>query len=190
MGLRTVGAGVRCTASGWPSCCSRECGMADNRGEGEGGAMPQLDETAVEEDLQTLPGWERRGDENIETFACETSRSQLCSPARSPAQLRWPATTPISTSLGHGHPGLVSPCRGWPDRSRLSPRPSHPGARPAPPSRLTGRRLGSRGSCGEGRFLALGAGMAVLMDRTLQTGRSRPWQVPIGELSRGTGVAT
>jgi hypothetical protein len=28
----------------------------------EGGAMPRLDDTAVAEGLQHLPGWERRGD--------------------------------------------------------------------------------------------------------------------------------
>jgi 4a-hydroxytetrahydrobiopterin dehydratase len=35
---------------------------------GKGGAMPLLDDTAVEEGLQRLPGWERRGNEIVKTF--------------------------------------------------------------------------------------------------------------------------
>jgi 4a-hydroxytetrahydrobiopterin dehydratase len=31
--------------------------------------MPQLDDTAVAEGLRRLPGWERRGDEIVKTFA-------------------------------------------------------------------------------------------------------------------------
>jgi hypothetical protein len=30
--------------------------------------MPQLEDTAVEEDLQYLPGWERRGNRNVKTL--------------------------------------------------------------------------------------------------------------------------
>ena len=30
--------------------------------------MPRLDDTAVEEGLQRLPGWERRGSEIVKTF--------------------------------------------------------------------------------------------------------------------------
>jgi 4a-hydroxytetrahydrobiopterin dehydratase len=30
--------------------------------------MPRLDDTAVEEGLQHLPGWERRGDQIVKTF--------------------------------------------------------------------------------------------------------------------------
>jgi pterin-4a-carbinolamine dehydratase len=33
--------------------------------------MPRLDDTAVEEGLQHLPGWERRGDEIVKTFVQE-----------------------------------------------------------------------------------------------------------------------
>ena len=33
--------------------------------------MPQLDDTAVEEGLQRLPGWERRGNEIAKTFTCQ-----------------------------------------------------------------------------------------------------------------------
>jgi hypothetical protein len=39
--------------------------MADNRVRPEGGATAPLDNTTVEGDLQHLPGWERRGDENL-----------------------------------------------------------------------------------------------------------------------------
>jgi 4a-hydroxytetrahydrobiopterin dehydratase len=42
--------------------------MADNRGHREGGTMSRLDDTAVEEGLQRLPGWERRGNEILKTF--------------------------------------------------------------------------------------------------------------------------
>jgi 4a-hydroxytetrahydrobiopterin dehydratase len=42
--------------------------VADNRARWEGGAMPLLDDTAVEEGLQRLPGWERRGNEIVKTF--------------------------------------------------------------------------------------------------------------------------
>jgi 4a-hydroxytetrahydrobiopterin dehydratase len=33
--------------------------------------MPKLDDTAIEEGLQHLPGWERRGSEIIKTFTRE-----------------------------------------------------------------------------------------------------------------------
>src|SRR5829696_1509278 len=42
--------------------------IADNRLRAEGGAMPRLDDTAIEEGLQHLPGWERRGSEIVKTF--------------------------------------------------------------------------------------------------------------------------
>jgi 4a-hydroxytetrahydrobiopterin dehydratase len=42
--------------------------MADNRLRLEGGAMPPLDDTAVAEGLQHLPGWERRGNQIVKTF--------------------------------------------------------------------------------------------------------------------------
>jgi 4a-hydroxytetrahydrobiopterin dehydratase len=42
--------------------------MTDNRLRPEGEAMPRLDDTAVEEGLQHLPGWERRGDQIVKTF--------------------------------------------------------------------------------------------------------------------------
>jgi hypothetical protein len=42
--------------------------MADNRRPPKGEAMPQLEDTAVEEDLQYLPGWERRGNRNVKTL--------------------------------------------------------------------------------------------------------------------------
>jgi 4a-hydroxytetrahydrobiopterin dehydratase len=45
--------------------------MTDNRPPREGGAMPRLDDTAVEEGLQRLPGWERRGNEIVKTFTRE-----------------------------------------------------------------------------------------------------------------------
>jgi 4a-hydroxytetrahydrobiopterin dehydratase len=45
--------------------------MTDNRPPREGGAMPQLDDTAVAEGLQRLPGWERRGNQIVKSFVRE-----------------------------------------------------------------------------------------------------------------------
>jgi 4a-hydroxytetrahydrobiopterin dehydratase len=45
--------------------------MADNPGPPEGGATPRLDDAAVAEGLQRLPGWERRGNQIVKTFARE-----------------------------------------------------------------------------------------------------------------------
>jgi 4a-hydroxytetrahydrobiopterin dehydratase len=42
--------------------------MADNRIRVEGGTMPRLDDTAIEEGLQRLPGWERRGNQIAKSF--------------------------------------------------------------------------------------------------------------------------
>jgi 4a-hydroxytetrahydrobiopterin dehydratase len=43
-------------------------GVVDNHGRREGGTMPRLDDTAIEEGLQHLPGWERRGNQIVKTF--------------------------------------------------------------------------------------------------------------------------
>jgi 4a-hydroxytetrahydrobiopterin dehydratase len=51
--------------------CSPMSPLADNRVRAEGGAMSRLDDTAVEEGLQRLPGWERRGNEIVKTFTRE-----------------------------------------------------------------------------------------------------------------------
>jgi 4a-hydroxytetrahydrobiopterin dehydratase len=48
-----------------------DAALADNRVHVEGEAMPRLDDTAVEEGLQHLPGWERRGSEIVKTFTRE-----------------------------------------------------------------------------------------------------------------------
>jgi 4a-hydroxytetrahydrobiopterin dehydratase len=45
--------------------------MTDNRPPREGGAMTRLDDTAVAEGLQRLPGWERRGNQIVKTFVRE-----------------------------------------------------------------------------------------------------------------------
>jgi 4a-hydroxytetrahydrobiopterin dehydratase len=42
--------------------------MADNRIPAEGGTMPRLDDTTIEEGLQRLPGWERRGNQIVKSF--------------------------------------------------------------------------------------------------------------------------
>jgi 4a-hydroxytetrahydrobiopterin dehydratase len=45
--------------------------MADNHVRAEGGTMPRLDDTAVEEGLRRLPGWERRGSQIVKSFTRE-----------------------------------------------------------------------------------------------------------------------
>jgi len=45
--------------------------IADNRVRPEGGAMARLDDTAVAEGLQHLPGWQRRGNQLVKTFVRE-----------------------------------------------------------------------------------------------------------------------
>jgi 4a-hydroxytetrahydrobiopterin dehydratase len=50
---------------------SKTPALTDNRVHVEGGAMPRLDDTTVEEGLQRLPGWERRGNEIVKTFTRE-----------------------------------------------------------------------------------------------------------------------
>jgi 4a-hydroxytetrahydrobiopterin dehydratase len=45
--------------------------IAHNHVRLEGGAMPRLDDTAVAEGLQHLPGWERRGNQIVKTFVRE-----------------------------------------------------------------------------------------------------------------------
>jgi 4a-hydroxytetrahydrobiopterin dehydratase len=51
--------------------CSPMPALADNHVHVKGGTMPRLDDLAVEEGLQRLPGWERRGNEIIKTFVRE-----------------------------------------------------------------------------------------------------------------------
>jgi 4a-hydroxytetrahydrobiopterin dehydratase len=45
--------------------------LADNHVRAEGGAMPRLDDIAVEEGPRRLLGWERRGNQIIKTFVRE-----------------------------------------------------------------------------------------------------------------------
>src|SRR6266542_2024608 len=47
--------------------------MVDNHARREGGTMPLLDDAAVEKGLKRLPGWERRGNEIVKTFATAAS---------------------------------------------------------------------------------------------------------------------
>jgi 4a-hydroxytetrahydrobiopterin dehydratase len=54
-----------------PAACELLCSGCRYDGQSrssEGGTTPRLDDTAVEEGLQHLPGWERRGDEIVKTF--------------------------------------------------------------------------------------------------------------------------
>jgi hypothetical protein len=102
--------------------------------------MPRLEDTAVEEGLQHLPGWERRGDEIVKTFVRADFAHAMVfvnkgrRGGRPPPRHRHP--------LEQGHPGPVQPRRGRADRPRLPARRPHPGARPTRPARLTDRHLG------------------------------------------------
>src|SRR5215211_8005006 len=62
---------ARCAAGGSPNCCSHDAGVGGQSRRAEGGAMPRLDDTAVEEGLQRLPGWERRGNQIVKSFVRE-----------------------------------------------------------------------------------------------------------------------
>src|SRR5215216_4711559 len=66
------------TGGGWPAAQAggrpevlTMPAMAHNHVRPEGGAMPRLDDTAVAEGLQHLPGWQRRGNQIVKTFTRE-----------------------------------------------------------------------------------------------------------------------
>jgi 4a-hydroxytetrahydrobiopterin dehydratase len=48
-----------------------EAGGGEHPCRREGGTMPRLDDTAIEDSLQRLPGWERRGNQLVKTFPRE-----------------------------------------------------------------------------------------------------------------------
>jgi 4a-hydroxytetrahydrobiopterin dehydratase len=68
-GIAPAAAG--CAAGSWQLAdllFSPMAAMTDNHLPREGGAMPRLDDTAVAEGLQRLPGWKRRGNQIVKTF--------------------------------------------------------------------------------------------------------------------------
>ena len=66
--------------------------------------MPRLDDTAIEEGLQHLPGWERRGSEIVKTFVRADFAQAMVLSTRSPQRPRRPATILTSTSAGTRSP--------------------------------------------------------------------------------------
>jgi len=66
--------------------------------------MPRLDDTAVAEGLQHLPGWERRGNQIVKTFVREDFAHAMVLVNEVASGPRRPATTPTSTSAGTGSP--------------------------------------------------------------------------------------
>ena len=66
--------------------------------------MPRLDDTAVEEGLQRLPGWERRGNEIVKTFVREDFAHAMVFVNEVASAAEAPATTPTSTSAGTRSP--------------------------------------------------------------------------------------
>ena len=66
--------------------------------------MPRLDDTAIEEGLQHLPGWERRGNEIIKTFVRADFAQAITFVNEVAGGPRRPATTPTSTSAGTRSP--------------------------------------------------------------------------------------
>src|SRR5215207_7071741 len=147
--------------------------VMDNHGRREGGTMSRLDDTAVAEGLQRLPGWERRGNQilktfvrkdfaNAITFVNEVAEAAEAAGHQPDIDIRWNKATP----------GPLQPRRGWADRQRLPTRRPHPGTRPAHPARLTDRRA---------RIEALDhQGVAIL-----RRGRSTP---PRGAMTDATSV--
>jgi 4a-hydroxytetrahydrobiopterin dehydratase len=108
--------------------------MTDNRLRPEGEAMPRLDDTAVEEGLQHLPGWERRGDEIVKTFVREDFAhamvfvNEVAGAAEAAGHhpdidIRWNKVTLALSSHAEGGltdrdfqlagPTLLWGCRGW-----------------------------------------------------------------------------
>ena len=88
--------------------------------------MPRLDDTAIEEGLQRLPGWERRGNEIVKTFTRQdfahamTFVNEVAAAAEAAGHhpdidIRWNKVTLALSS--HAEGGLTDRhawrCRGW-----------------------------------------------------------------------------
>jgi hypothetical protein len=79
--------------------------MAHNHVRPEGGTMPRLDDTAVAEGLQHLPGWERHGNEIINTFLWEEFAQAMGSSTRSLRRRGGRRSPRYRHPLERGHPG-------------------------------------------------------------------------------------
>src|SRR5512133_2249565 len=91
--------------------------------------MPRLDDTAIAEGLQHLPGWERRGDEIVRTFTREDFAhamvfvNEVASAAEAAGHhpdidIRWNKVTLALSS--HAEGGLTDRDSGSPPASRSS----------------------------------------------------------------------
>jgi pterin-4a-carbinolamine dehydratase len=78
--------------------------MADNRGRPKGGVMPRLDDTAVEEGLQHLPGWKRQGNQIVKTFARADFAQAMVFVNEVAAAAEAAGHHPTSTSVGTRSP--------------------------------------------------------------------------------------
>src|ERR671911_12053 len=109
------------------SCCSHRCRRWRTIvAHPEGEAMPRLDDTAVEEGLQHLPGWERRGHQIVKTFTRadfahamvfvdEVAAAAEAAGHHPDIDIRWNTITLALSS--HAEGGLTDRCawrcRGW-----------------------------------------------------------------------------
>ena len=119
---------------------------ADNRLHPEGGAMPRLDDTAIEEGLQHLPGWERRGNQIVKAFVrADFAQAMVFVNGRCRGRGGRSPPSRHRHPLEQGHPGPVQPRRGRANRPRLPARRPHPGAPTARPARLMVRLARSGG---------------------------------------------
>jgi 4a-hydroxytetrahydrobiopterin dehydratase len=109
--------------------------------------MPRLDDTAVEEGLQHLPGWERRGDEIVKTFVRddfahamvfvnEVAAAAEAAGHHPDIDIRWNKVTLALSS--HAEGGLTDRDFSWPPASRNSTSPPNPPDRPFPGDALVG----------------------------------------------------
>src|SRR4029453_1241404 len=98
----------------------------------EGGAMPRLDDTAIAEGLQRLPGWERRGNQIAKTFVRddfghamvfvnEVAAAAEAAGHHPDIDIRWNKVTLALSS--HDEGGLTSVTSSWPPASRSSTNP-------------------------------------------------------------------
>jgi 4a-hydroxytetrahydrobiopterin dehydratase len=104
--------------------------------------MPRLDDTAVAEGLQRLPGWERRGNQIAKTFVRddfghamvfvnEVAAAAEAAGHHPDIDIRWNKVTLALSS--HDEGGLTSVTSSWPPASRSSTNPpSRPKSTPRP----------------------------------------------------------
>ena len=103
--------------------------------------MPRLDDTAIEDGLRRLPGWERRGNQIVKTFVHEdfahamTFVNEVASAAEAAGHhpdidIRWNKVTLALSS--HAEGGLTDRDFNWLPASRNWTNPPSPPDQPAP----------------------------------------------------------